>query len=357
VRTDLAYATSLSLCAIVVLCGCSTHVLSQSGPDLEGSRVMHSQLRLDVLTEPTVESPAARLVSTRESRVEQRFVQKTVFKRSLSRWGMLGYLTAASVGIGLAVDMNDKGFEKDAIVTASSSATILVAGLLLDWVGPMINWTKTRVRVDTVTEIEPVSVQVLVDGRLAASLSPSEQGMATFDLREQLTALGGSPRDLVLMARMQGTDTVSRSFSVSERVFASAVEQHRAEVERQEREAREQRLAQERAEREERERKAQAAAAAAAILDNVVKSMDQWDRARFTTALMYADAGFQYYIVDKGSALGIKTYGDFLNLPLRSQIDIVRQLAHMAGGEGYGASMMLQSLLKIPAYLAEEILK
>ena len=336
---------------------CTTYVVSTTPRTLISSRPVHVETHLEVTTEPTEVKPSATFKSMKVTEFEDHFRETTVIQHYPSLLGELAFAAGISAALLLAVDMNNKGFAQYATATKYTAGAIFGVGCLAELVGRTVNWTKASNGTEMRTKIEPVPLKVLDHDHVVANLSPDEAGMAAFDLREHLSSLGEPPRDLTLTVRMEDTDSASRSLSVSRHVFASAVEQHRAEVERQERDAREQRLAQERAEREERERKAQAAAAVAAALDNVVRSMDQWDRAQFTTALMYADAGFQYYVVDKCSALGIKTYGDFLNLPLRSQIDIVRQLAHMAGGEGYGASMILQSLLKIPAYLAEEVLR
>jgi len=122
-------------------------------------------------------------------------------------------------------------------------------------------------------------------------------------------------------------------------------------------EERERRKAEEQAEKARREQQQRVAAA----LDNVVASLDEWDRAQLVTQFKYADAGFQYLAAtgNIAKALEISSYGDFLNLPLRSQVWAVREMVRATCGEGRGlqASLVLQELLHIPAYLAEKILR
>jgi len=75
--------------------------------------------------------------------------------------------------------------------------------------------------------------------------------------------------------------------------------------------------------------------------------------------LMYADAEFQAIVAMDRVAKppGIKSYGDFLNLPMQTQVWALREIARMGGGQGFTASLFLQDVLHIPAYLAEKILR
>lgn len=220
------------------------------------------------------------------------------------------------------------------------------------------SWRRTSVTrtVDTVLTKRPAFVVVLDGERVIAPLYPDDNGIAEFPVREYLQSLPDTIHDLRLTVRTR-PDTLSRSFLLPKGAVIQAREELRAERARQAREERERREAEERERKEERERQARAAAA----LDNVVASLSTWERAELVTRFMYANAGFQYLVArgNVAKALGISSYGEFLNLPLRSQVWAVRELARATCGEGQGlqASLFLQELLHMPAYLAEKMLR
>lgn len=338
---------------------CSMHVVATEGPNLASSAVVSDQRQFEILSEPSENAPVARLRSVHRQQVVEHFKWTTRYRDENACSNSLRLLAPAVLlaSLGLGVDQTAVGPDKGATMLLTLSAIPAVAALGV-WGFGLITWSKTVTTTDTVLEATPVPIGLYDGTKHVVTLEPASNGIAEFDLREHLSSLGGSPRDMTLTARMENADTICRTFDVTQGTFEAAVEQHRAEIERQAHELREQQLAQERAEREERERVARAAAAVRAQLDRAVASLSDWDRAQLVTRFMYADAGFQLLIMEQFSAsYGIRSYGDFLNLPLRSQVDIVRQLARLGGGEGYGASMFLQSLLSLPAYLTEKVLR
>jgi len=321
-----------------------------------GSRLLHEEARLEVLSEPTVESPTARFLSVHLSRSEVTRGETTMTRNKISNVGML---IIGGVGLAtslLSVGLENKGYPEYVVLSVSC---IGIAGVLAAGSALTFSWRRTSVTrtVDTTLTKRPIFVEVLDDERVIASLYPDDNGIAEFPVREYLQALPDTIHDLRLTVRTKRPDTLSRSFLLPKGAVIQAREELRAERVRQAQEERERREAEEREKKDERERQARAAAA----LDNLVASLSRWDRAELMTRFMYADAGFQYLVAtgNIAKALGIGSYGEFLNLPLRSQVWTVRELARATCGEGQSlqASLFIQELLHMPAYLTEKILR
>jgi len=350
-----ARCLALVVLAAVVLVQCSTHMVSRSEPTLVRSRSIDEEMRLDVLSEPTAESPMAMFLSVRLVRVEETHRETTVVRKEPRGWavnllGFGGGLTALASG-GLAQTYPVYG-------TLLGCAGLAGVGFaILSGCGNGLGRLRTTVNctVDTSLVRRPIPVEVVEGERIVATLVPDDSGIAEFPVREYLQSLRDTLHDVTLTARTTRPDSLSRTFFLPRVAITQACEELRAERVRQAREERGRREAKAQAEEVLREQKRRATEA----LDNAVASLDDGDRVQLKLKFMYADVGFQYLVAtgNLAKALGISTYGEFLELPLHSQIWALREVAGMGGGERYAASVLLQEVLHIPAYLAEKILR
>jgi len=327
-----------------------------SGQKRVGSRVISEEPRLQVLAAPTAESPSARLLSTRLVRTVDNYEETTKVRRALEKEcgaSVVGGLGLAALLVGSG--MQNKGYpeyEALPIVCLGVAGLGLAVGTALG-----LDWPVTSIarKVDTSTAMKPVSIQVLDGEHVIAGLDPDYNGIAVFSVQDHLDYFQDTLRDWTLTARMPEPDTLLRGFTLPSGAVIQARRDLKAEQARQAEQERERLKAEAAAREAERQQREQAAA----TLDNIVASLNSSDIADLDTRFRYADAGFQYMVAsgNLSKALHINSYGEFLDLPLRSQVWALRELARTSCGSGHlQASLFLQELLSMPAYLAEKIL-
>ncbi len=331
---------------------CSTHIVDRGNREKIDSEVVSQEQRLELVSEPTLVNPTAKLRSLEETQYRETFHQTTLFKREPSPWLRLGLLGTSLGAFLLAKDMTDRGFPEYATPTVTGGL-VAAGGLGLSYVIPLFNRRKVERTEETRIDRKPLPVDVSIGSELLTSLHPDAQCYASLSF---LTYLDQLPRgrNFNVAARISDMPQHSTSFVVGKEMTLHLEKERREEEERRERVERERCLAEERKKQEEREKQRQKEIA----LARAAGSLDTWDIARLRTAFRYASAGFQYMVTQEalGEALGVATYGDFLDLPLRSQVWALREIARVYGG-GYAGSVLVQELLSIPAYLAAKVLR
>jgi hypothetical protein len=255
-----AVSLALASLGLVALVQCSTHFVSRSEPAVVDSRTIREETRLEVLSEPTVESPTARFLCTHLSHLEETQQETTVVRRELTKGGriLLGGLGLSALAVGLA--MVPKASTDTGNLQAASWVSCLGVAALVPAALPQgfLHWTSTSVgtTVDTVTTLERPGLEVLDGERVVASLHPDRSGIAEFPVREYLQSLRDTLHDSRLTVRTMDPDTLSRSFLLPRSAVVKACEERRAELARQAREGRERRLAEKLVQKREQERRA-----------------------------------------------------------------------------------------------------
>ncbi|GEM_PF-2425526 len=356
-HTTLALALGLALasmrCAVQVV-NTKTAVVRSDTTELVTN--------LDVRSEPTSERPVARFRAYSTA-----FVKDTRVRTSTVKYRPVPAVWATTVAASLAGGVAYLWLSRSGRVVLGRDILAVsigpLAGMALASLG---TFRRTATLIDTSRLTTPLPVVVKCGGTQVATLGPDSYGGASLELKDHLGSLPVLTSDTVLTVTAVGAQVPSRDLSLTRAAYAAAIEAHRVDVEQQARAKRDMAAAIERARQDSIAQVRQAkqdsvarAYRAAAALDRIVASLDETDLELLRRKLMYADAEFQAIVAMPRIAkpLGISSYGDFLGLPMRSRVWALREIAHMSGGESFTASLLLQEVLHIPAYLAEKILR
>ncbi len=308
--------------------------------ELLNSEIIAQNPNIKVVSEPTIENPSLIFSAFKEIKTKETYNQTQIFKYKVSTpaW-------TSVIGTGLASSLT--GF----LLTKNGSVVLgrdLIALGTLPIIGTgflsLITKKKISQSEELHTDLVPCGAEIwfqknklFEDLTLSSHLTKASEiwfpknklfegqndeiRTQRLDLSKHLNVLPGG-RDIELTIITIDSPKIYQKLIVGKEVISYLKEQEeiRIQKEKEEQEREKQR-------KEEERRKEERA------LDKAVESLTAWDIASLRFAFNYASAEFQYIIIKQmAQALKIKTYGEFLNLPLRTQVWALREIARVYGG-------------------------